>query len=120
MSAERIVITATGAVCSGGKTPGDIFAAVRDGKSSIAPIQQWDTTGWPTTTAGEIAGFNAREMVEDRKLHKLIRRTDLLGLYAAGEAIDAAGLAAHRDTLAADAAAREPTVRRVAQWLPAG
>ena len=55
--------------------------------------------------AGEIANFNAREMVDDRKLHKLIRRTDLLGLYAAGQAIDHAGLAAHRDTLAGDAAA---------------
>ena len=55
--------------------------------------------------AGEIANFNAREMVDDRKLHKLIRRTDLLGLYAAGKAIDDAGVAAHRDTLAPDAAA---------------
>ena len=55
--------------------------------------------------AGEIANFNAREMVDDRKLHKLIRRTDLLGLYAAGKAIDHAGLVAHRDMLAGDAAA---------------
>ncbi len=61
--------------------------------------------GWPTTMAGEIANFNAREMVDDRKLHKLIRRTDLLGLYAAGKAIDDAGVAAHRDTLTPDAAA---------------
>jgi len=30
----------------------------------------------------------AREMVEDRKLHKLIRRTDLIGLYAAGRAME--------------------------------
>jgi len=105
MTTARIVITATGAVCSGGKTPRDILAGVREGKSTIAPIQQWDTTGWPTTMAGEIANFNAREMVDDRKLHKLIRRTDLLGLYAAGKAIDDAGVAAHRDTLAPDAAA---------------
>ena len=105
MSADRIVITATGAVCSGGKSPAEILAAVRAGTSSIAPIQQWDVTGWPTTMAGEIANFNAREMVEDRKLHKLIRRTDLLGLYAAGKAIDDAGIAAYRDTLADDAAA---------------
>jgi 3-oxoacyl-[acyl-carrier-protein] synthase-1 len=55
--------------------------------------------------AGEVADFNAREMVEDRKLHKLIRRTDLFGLYAAGRAIEDAGLAAYRDTLSADAAA---------------
>jgi 3-oxoacyl-[acyl-carrier-protein] synthase I len=105
VSAGRIVITATGAVCSGGKNPRDILAGVRAGTSTIAPIQQWDVTGWPTTMAGEIANFNAREMVDDRKLHKLIRRTDLLGLYAAGRAIDDAGLAAHRDTLAPDAAA---------------
>ena len=31
----------------------------------------------------------ARALVDDRKLHKLIRRTDLVGLYAAGRAIDA-------------------------------
>ena len=105
MSAPRIVITATGAVCSGGKTPLDILAGVRAGTSTIAPIRQWDTTGWPTTMAGEIANFNARELVDDRKLHKLIRRTDLLGLYAAGKAIDDAGIAAHRDTLAPEAAA---------------
>ena len=105
MSVPRIVITATGAVCSGGKTPRDILVGVREGRSTIAPIQQWDTTGWPTTMAGEIANFNAREMVDDRKLHKLIRRTDLLGLYAAGKAIDDAGVAAHRDTLTPDAAA---------------
>ena len=105
MTAPRIVITATGAVCSSGKSPRDILASLRAGTSTIAPIRQWDTAGWPVTTAGEIADFNAREMVDDRKLHKLIRRTDLLGLYAAGRAIDDAGLAAHRDTLAPDAAA---------------
>ncbi len=85
MTTPRIVITAAGAVCSGGKTPGDILAGVRAGTSTIAPIQQWDTTGWPTTMAGEIANFNAREMVDDRKLHKLIRRTDLLGPLCRGQ-----------------------------------
>ncbi|MEO8344506.1 MAG: beta-ketoacyl synthase N-terminal-like domain-containing protein [Betaproteobacteria bacterium] len=105
MSSPRVVITATGAVCSGGKSPHDIFAGVRAGMSTIASIQQWDVAQWPTKMAGEVANFNAREMVEDRKLHKLIRRTDLFGLYAAGRAIDGAGLAAYRETLSADAAA---------------
>ena len=36
--------------------------------------------------------FNPRALVDDRKLHKLIRRTDLLGLYAAGRAIERAGI----------------------------
>jgi 3-oxoacyl-[acyl-carrier-protein] synthase I len=105
LSAQRVVITATGAVCSGGRNPAEILAAVRAGTSSIAPIQQWDVSQWPTKMAGEVANFNAREMVEDRKLHKLIRRTDLFGLYAAGRAIDDAGLVAYRETLAPEMAA---------------
>jgi 3-oxoacyl-[acyl-carrier-protein] synthase-1 len=102
----RIVITGTGAVCAAGKTPQAILDAVRAGHSAIGPIKQWDPSGWPTRVAGEIADFNAREMVEDRKLHKLIRRTDLLGLYAAARTIETAGLTTYRDTLAPEAAAQ--------------
>jgi 3-oxoacyl-[acyl-carrier-protein] synthase-1 len=105
MSMPRVVITATGAVCSSGKNPRDILTGVRAGTSSIGPIQQWDVAQWPTKTAGEVVPFNAREMVEDRKLHKLIRRTDLFGLYAAGRAIEEAGLAAYRESLPAEEAA---------------
>src|SRR4030095_8322224 len=58
-----------------------------------------DTTQWPCRVAGEIANFNPRALVDDRKLHKLIRRTDLLGLYAAGKAIERSGVVTHRRTL---------------------
>ena len=105
MSPPRILITGSGAVCSAGKSPAEIFSAVRAGRSSIAPIKQWDVAEWPAQMAGEVADFNPREMVDDRKLHKLIRRTDLFGLYAAGKAIEDAGLTSYRDTLAGDAAA---------------
>lgn len=101
----RIVITGSGAVCAAGLDPAAIFASVQSGTSSLRPIEQWDTTHWPTRIAGEIPNFNARTMVDDRKLHKLIRRTDLVGLYAAGRALDQSGLVAHRDALTADAAA---------------
>ena len=101
----RIVITGTGAVCAAGMHPEAILAAVRDGHWAIAEIRQWDTTGWPTHVAGEIADFNARALVEDRKLHKLIRRTDLFGLYAAGRAIEGSGIVPHRATLDEGAAA---------------
>lgn len=95
----RVVITGTGAVCAAGLDPAAILSSVQSGSSSLRPIEQWDTTNWPTHIAGEIPGFNARTMVDDRKLHKLIRRTDLVGLYAAGRALDEAGLVAHRDAL---------------------
>ena len=86
---ERIVITGSGAVCAAGAQPEAILDRVLSGASAIGPITQWDTTNWPTHEAGEIPDFNPRAMVDDRKLHKLIRRTDLVGLYAAGRAIEA-------------------------------
>jgi 3-oxoacyl-[acyl-carrier-protein] synthase-1 len=103
--ANRIFVTGTGAVCGAGTAPDEILDAVCAGRSAIAPVTQWDTTDWPCHVAAEIADFNPRAMVEDRKLHKLIRRTDLLGLYAAGRAIERAGIIAHRDTLDERAAA---------------
>ena len=99
MSTKRVLVTGSGAVCGAGMNPGDILHAVREGRSAIAPITQWDTTGWPCRVAAEIPDFNPRALVDDRKLHKLIRRTDLMGLYAAGGALTSAGVLAHRETL---------------------
>jgi 3-oxoacyl-[acyl-carrier-protein] synthase-1 len=102
----RVVVVGSGAICAAGKSPEEIWDAVWTGRSAIRPIQQWDTSGWPTSLAGEIPGLEPRAMVEDRKLHKLLQRTDLLGLYVAGRAIDDAGLLAYREALEpADAAA---------------
>ncbi|MFO1396814.1 MAG: beta-ketoacyl-[acyl-carrier-protein] synthase family protein [Burkholderiales bacterium] len=102
---ERIVITGSGAVCAAGAQPDAILDRVLSGPTAIGPITQWDTTHWPTHDAGEIPDFNPRAMVEDRKLHKLIRRTDMVGLYAAAQAIERSGIVAHRDALAEGAAA---------------
>src|SRR5690242_13765880 len=96
---NRIVITGTGAVCGAGRNPREMLAAILEGRSAIAPIRGWDTNGWPVTHAAEIADFNPRALVDDRKLHKLIRRTDLLGLYAAGKAIERSGIVSYRGTL---------------------
>jgi 3-oxoacyl-[acyl-carrier-protein] synthase-1 len=105
MGKHRVVITGTGAVCAAGRDPQSILDAIGAGRSAIAPIRQWDASQWPMRAAGEIPDLNPRDMVDDRKLHKLIRRTDLFGLYAASRAIDASGLVTHRATLGGDAAA---------------
>jgi 3-oxoacyl-[acyl-carrier-protein] synthase I len=97
---DRILITGTGAVCGTGRNPEAMLDAIVNGRSAIAPIKGWDTTGWPVTNAAEIADFNARALVDDRKLHKLIRRTDMVGIYAGDRAAEAAGYATHRKTLA--------------------
>ena len=105
MATSRVLITGSGAICGSGNTPESVFEAVSAGRSSIAPITQWDTTDWPVKVAAEIADFNARALVPDRKLHKFIRRTDMLGIYAGSQAIDNAGFAVHRQTLSAEGAA---------------
>ncbi len=94
-----VVVTGAGAICAAGRSPEEIWGAIWGGRSALAPIQQWDASGWPAPTAGEIPGFDPRTLVEDRKVHKLLRRTDLLGLYAAGQAIDDAGFPTYRETL---------------------
>src|SRR6476661_8014545 len=96
---DRILITGTGAVCGTGRNPEAMLDAIVNGRSAIAPIKGWDTTGWPVTYAAEIADFNARSLVDDRKLHKLIRRTDLVGIYAGDRAVEAAGYAGYRAAL---------------------
>jgi 3-oxoacyl-[acyl-carrier-protein] synthase-1 len=105
LTRPRIVVTGIGAVCASGRDPGAILDALLAGRSAIAPIRGWDTTGWPTRAVAEIAELNPRDMVDDRKLHKLIRRTDLFGLFAAGRAIDDAGFVPHRDGLDASESA---------------
>lgn len=101
----RVVVTGCGAICAAGKTPGEIWDAVCNGRTAIRPIQQWDTSGWPTSLAGEIRGMDPRALVEDRKLHKLLQRSDLLGLYVAGRALDESGFVAYREALEPLAAA---------------
>jgi 3-oxoacyl-[acyl-carrier-protein] synthase-1 len=106
MKREPIVITGLGAVCASGVTPEAILASVLAGETKIRPIEGWDTTGWPARHAAEVPDFNARALVDDRKLHKFIRRTDFFGIYAGDRAVAAAGIGAHRDTLAPEDAAR--------------
>jgi 3-oxoacyl-[acyl-carrier-protein] synthase-1 len=95
----RVVVSGSGAICAAGKSPGEIWNAVCAGRTAIRPIQQWDTSGWPTSLAGEISGLDPRALVEDRKLHKLLQRSDLLGLYVAGRALDESGFVAYREAL---------------------
>ena len=55
---------------------------------------------WPAQLGGRgRATTTRRALTGDRKLHKLIRRTDLFGLYAADRRSTAPASLAHRDTL---------------------
>jgi len=105
-NSERIVITGSGAVCGAGLTVDGIWEAVLAGRSAIKEIKSWDTARWPTRMAAEVTGVDNRTLVEDRKLHKIITRSDLFGLYAAGAAIHNSAVLRHRETLDDAAAAQ--------------
>ncbi|GMU72987.1 MAG: 3-oxoacyl-[acyl-carrier-protein] synthase 2 [Burkholderiales bacterium] len=101
-----VVVTGMGAICGAGRSPAEIVDAMVAGRSALAPITSFDVTHFPRPIAAEVADYNAAALAGDRKLLKVIRRTDVFGLYAAGEAVRASGLAAHRDGLGEDDAAR--------------
>jgi len=102
--AERVFITGTGAVCASGMTPEAILDKVLSGQSAIRPIEGFDTSNWPMRHAAEVPDYSPRALVDDRKLHKFIRRTDFFGIYAGDRAIATARFAEHRATLDAAAA----------------
>ncbi len=97
--AHDIVVTGSGVLCAAGKQPAEVWEAICAGRNALSPIQQWDTTGWPRRTAGEIQDLDPVALLKDRKIQKLIRRSDVLGLYAADQAVGTSGITAYRDTL---------------------
>jgi 3-oxoacyl-[acyl-carrier-protein] synthase-1 len=101
----RVAITGSGALCAAGVSPQQIVDNLLAGRSAVAPIERWDTSGWQRHRAAEIKDLQPNKLVPDRKLHKLIRRSDLFGLYAGAQAIEASGLVAWRDALDEAAAA---------------
>ena len=96
---DNVLITGLGAVACAGPSAGTIWESVLSGRSGIGRIAQWDSSGWAFPLGGEIAGFDPRALVPDRKLHKLLSRADLLGLNAAGQALADSGLPAWREGL---------------------
>lgn len=117
-SSNKIVITGSGAVCGAGLSVDEIWSAIVGGKSAIGPIEQWDASRWPVNVSAEVRNVDNRTLVPDRKLHKMISRTDLLGLFAAHQAVEQSGLLAYRDTL--DEAARPKFNDRIGVFAGSG
>jgi 3-oxoacyl-(acyl-carrier-protein) synthase len=99
----RVVITGTGAICGSGRSAAEIIDSALEGRSAIAEIESFDTAAWPRRHAAEVKDYDASKLTGDRKLLKLIRRSDVFGLHSAAQAIEEAGFARYRETLDEDA-----------------
>jgi 3-oxoacyl-[acyl-carrier-protein] synthase II len=88
---RRVVITGTGAICPVGNTVPGTWTAIRAGKSGIAPITRFDPTGYATTFAGEVKGFDPVAEIGKKESRKMDRFTQL-AIVATREALTQSGL----------------------------
>ncbi|MDQ2654478.1 MAG: beta-ketoacyl-ACP synthase II [Chloroflexota bacterium] len=85
MKPTDIVVTGAGAISPLGNDLPSTWAAIIAGQSGVAPITRFDPTGYGTTFAAEVKGFDAAE----RLGRKDARRTDRYTHYAVAAALEA-------------------------------
>ncbi|MGC4192452.1 MAG: beta-ketoacyl-[acyl-carrier-protein] synthase family protein [Thermomicrobiales bacterium] len=87
---RRVVVTGMGAITALGLDLPTTWAALIAGGTGIAPITQFDATGFPTTFAAEVRGFDPAMLGHDEG-HRMDRVTQF-AVTAAREAIGTARL----------------------------
>ena len=70
---RRVVVTGVGLVCACGIGTEEVWKNLVAGKSGIAPITQFDATGYDCTFAGEVKGFDPFQWIEKKELKKMAR-----------------------------------------------
>lgn len=88
---HRVVVTGMGAVSPLGLDVPTLWKGIVEGRSGIAPISLFDSTGLETTFAGEVKGFDATNYM-DRKEVRRFDRFVHLAVAAVREALRTAEL----------------------------
>ncbi|MGE5728042.1 MAG: beta-ketoacyl synthase N-terminal-like domain-containing protein, partial [Gemmatimonas sp.] len=91
---HRVVITGLGAISPLALSVPELWSSMLAGASGAAPIASFDATGYDTTFACEIKGFDARDFM-DRKLANRLDPVCHYAIAAADEALRDAGLDAN-------------------------
>ena len=89
--ARRVVVTGIGLLCGIGHTAPEVWNNLLAGKSGMAPITSFDTTGFPVTFAAEVKNFNPLNFVDKKEARKMGRFIHF-ALAAAHEALQHSGL----------------------------
>jgi 3-oxoacyl-[acyl-carrier-protein] synthase II len=88
---RRVVVTGIGLVCAVGNTVPEIWTNLLAGKSGMAPITGFDTTGFSVTFAAEVKNFDPLKFVDKKESRKMARFIHL-ALAATHEAMETSGL----------------------------
>jgi 3-oxoacyl-[acyl-carrier-protein] synthase II len=70
---RRVVVTGLGLVCGVGNTAPEVWRQLLAGASGMAPIQGFDTTGFPVTFAAEVKNFDPLNFVDKKESRKMGR-----------------------------------------------
>jgi 3-oxoacyl-[acyl-carrier-protein] synthase II len=91
VSGRRAVVTGVGALSPVGIGADASWEALLSGRSGIADITLFDTTGYDIHVAGEVKGFDATDYMDGKDARRHDRNTHF-AVAAAGEALRDAGL----------------------------
>ena len=94
----KVAITGLGLVTPLGNDVAATWDALLAGHSGVAAIDSFDASGFAVWIAAEVKGFDARAVIEDRKLLKFANRYHRFALAAAEEALRDAGVRPAPDT----------------------
>jgi 3-oxoacyl-[acyl-carrier-protein] synthase II len=95
--ARRVVVTGLGLVSAVGIGTEETWRNVLAGRSGVAPITQFDTTGFAATIAAEVKGFDPLQYIEKREVKKMGRFIQF-AMAAAQLAVESAALAIKPET----------------------
>ena len=88
---RRVVITGLGLICGVGNDSREVWSNLAAGKSGVAQITSFDTTGFACTIAAEVKNFDPLNFIEKKEVKKMGRFIHL-ALAAADEAVKMSGL----------------------------
>lgn len=90
--ASRVVITGVGIVCSLGRTTGELWQAIEDGRSGVGPITRFDASPYTTQIAAEVPDALERDERFDEAYWNGLDLRARFAVSAALSAVQGAGL----------------------------
>jgi 3-oxoacyl-[acyl-carrier-protein] synthase II len=88
---RRVVVTGLGLICAVGNTSAETWSNLLAGKSGVAQITGFDSTGFACTIAAEVKNFDPLNFIEKKEVKKMGRFIHLC-MAATDEAVKMSGL----------------------------
>jgi len=70
---RRVVVTGVGLLCSVGNGTEQTWQALKEGRSGIGPITQFDAAQFACRIAGEVRDFDPAQFIEKKEIKKMAR-----------------------------------------------